>query len=203
MHKVYLWTNYFSMKKIFLIVLLASFSLSSFAQRHDDEWHLSIGLNAINSLGSQNPIHDPGNWTFEFPISAAVEFNWSEKFAIEQAITFNGFVEGKEIDVSSLTGADKDYNYISFDTHLKYYFGRDLFPREDWFDFYANAGVGFFHIDETNVSLNLGGGVLFWLNRKRTFGLRAQTIAKFAFNHDESGYDNNHYQYHLQAIFKL
>ncbi|WP_299106711.1 outer membrane beta-barrel protein [uncultured Winogradskyella sp.] len=191
------------MKKLFLIVLLVSFSLSSFAQRHDDEWHLSIGLNALNSLGSQNPFHKPGDWTFEFPISAAVEFNWSEKFAIEQAITFNGFAEGAGLDEAPFQEVEKDYNYVSLDTHLKYYFGRHIAPNDDWFDLYANAGVGFFHIDETNISFNLGGGVLFWLNRNRSFGLRAQTIAKFAFNHKDSGYDNNHYQYHLQAIFKL
>ncbi|WP_197429318.1 outer membrane beta-barrel protein [Winogradskyella endarachnes] len=191
------------MKKIFLIVLLATFSLSSFAQRHDDEWRLSIGLNAINTLGSQNPFYKPGEWTFEFPISAAVEFKWSEKLAIEQAITFNGFAEGTGLDEAPFQEVEKDYNYISLDTHLKYYFGRHIAPNDDWFDLYANAGVGFFHIDETNVSLNLGGGVLFWLNRDRSFGIRAQTIAKFAINHAESGYDNNHYQYHLQAIFKL
>ena len=97
----------------------------------------------------------------------------------------------------------EDYNYLSLDTHVKYYFGQHIFPRTDWIDFYANAGIGFFHIDETNISANLGGGVLVWLNDSRTFGLRAQTIGKFAFNHPDSGFDNNHYQYHLQAVFKL
>ncbi|WP_299098967.1 outer membrane beta-barrel protein [uncultured Winogradskyella sp.] len=191
------------MKKIFLIVLIASFSLSSFAQRSDNDWYLSIGVNAINSLGSRNPIYQPGDWTFEFPISAAVEFNWSEDFAIEQSITFNGFAESSKIDVVPFGPLPKDYNYVSLDTHLKYYFGRHIFRDADWIDFYANAGIGFFHIDETNISANLGGGVLFWLNKNRTFGLRAQTIGKFAFNHKDSGFDNNHYQYHLQAIFKL
>ncbi|NRD21347.1 outer membrane beta-barrel protein [Winogradskyella eckloniae] len=191
------------MKKIFLIVLIASFSLSSFAQRDSNEWFLSIGVNAINSLGSKNPIYHPEDWTFEFPISAAVEFNWSEDFSIEQSITFNGFAESSKIDVVPFGPLPKDYNYVSLDTHLKYYFRRHILPDTDWVDFYANAGIGFFHIDETNISANLGGGVLFWLNKNRSFGLRAQTIAKFAFNHKESGFDNNHYQYHLQAIFKL
>lgn len=188
------------MKKLILIVTLVAFSLSSFAQRNDNDWFLSIGLNSINSLGSQSPIYHPGDWATQFPISAAVEFNWTDNFAIEQSITFNGFTEDDEIDGADLK---KDYNYLSLDTHVKYYFGEHIFPRTDWIDLYANAGLGFFHIDETNISANLGGGVLFWLNRNRSFGIRAQVIGKFAFNHKDSGIDNNHYQTHLQAIFKL
>ena len=188
------------MKKLFLLVLLVSFSLSSFAQRGEKDWYLNIGLNTINHLGSRSPIYHPEDWVTSFPISAAVEFNWSEKFAIEQSITFNDYNKGDDIDGRILK---EDYNYLSLDTHVKYYFGQHIFPRTDWIDFYANAGLGFFHIDETNISANLGGGVLFWLNNNRTFGLRAQVIGKFAFNHSESGLDNNHYQYHLQAVFKL
>lgn len=191
------------MKKLILIVLLASFSISSYAQRYNNEWFLSVGVNAINSLGTRSPINSPDDWTFQTPIAAAIELNWADDFSIEQSITFNGFSEDARVDFAPL---EEDYNYLSLDTHLKYYFGELIFGRgrnTDWFDIYANAGIGFFHIDETNVSANLGGGVLFWLNRNRTFGLKAQTIAKFAFNHPESGYDNNHYQYHLQAVFKL
>ncbi|SDH01589.1 outer membrane beta-barrel protein [Winogradskyella thalassocola] len=190
------------MKKILLLALLITFSISSFAQRNDKDWFLSIGVNAINSLGTKSPINSPEDWSFNTPISAAVEFNWTDQFAIEQSITFNGFTDDSSIDYRY---TNEDYNYLSLDTHVKYYFGELLFgrARNDWFNLYANAGVGFFHIDETNISANIGGGVLFWLNRNRTFGLRAQTIAKFAFNHSDSGYDNNHYQYHLQAVFKL
>ncbi len=189
------------MKKLILIVTLVAFSLSSFAQRNNDEWFLSVGFNTVNHLGSRSPIYHPGDWAGKFPISAAIELSWSDNFAIEQSITLNGFREGGEIDGVIL---EKDYSYISFDTHVKYYFGQEhLFPRTDWIDLYVNAGLGFFSIDETNISANLGGGVLFWLNDNRSFGIRAQVIGKFAFNHAESGLDNNHYQYHLQAVFKL
>lgn len=190
------------MKKLILIALLVSFSLSSFAQRNAKDWYLNIGVNAINSLGSQNPFYHPSDWSYNTPISAAAEFNWTEKFSIEQSVTFNGFNRGQSID-SSNPNVDKDYNYLSFDTHVKYYFGRHIFRNADWIDFYADAGVGFFHIDKTNISANLGGGVLVWLNYNRTFGFRLQTIGKFAFNHPESGFDNNHFQHHIQVVFKL
>ena len=191
------------MKKVFLIALFVSFSISSFAQRGEKDWYINFGVNAINSLGSQSPIYHPEDWSFQNPISAAVEFNWTEKFAIEQSITFNGFTTENRID-SDYNNLKEDYNYLSLDTHVKYYFGEHIFgDRLDWLELYVNGGIGFFHIDETNMSANLGGGVLVWLNDSRTFGIRAQTIGKFAFNHPDSGYDDNHYQYHLQVVFKL
>lgn len=192
------------MKKLILLGLLVAFSLSSFAQRVDKNWYLSVGVNAINSIGTQNPFYNPSDWSYQTPISAAVEFNWTRNFAIEQSITFNGFTDSNQLDaVPDFDELEKDYNYLSFDTHVKYYFGRHIFRNADWFDFYANAGIGFFHIDETNITANLGGGVLVWLNPSRSFGLRGQIISKFAFDHPDSFVDNNHYQYHLQVIFKL
>lgn len=191
------------MKKVFLIIILVAFSISSFAQRNNNEWLLSVGFNSINSLGTLSPFNSPGDWATKLPISAAIELNWTDDFAIEQSITFNGFTTEDRIDSSN--NLTKDYNYVSFDTHVKYYFGKYIFNqrRTDWIDLYANAGLGFFSIDETNISANLGGGVLFWLNKDRSFGIRTQVIGKFAFNHKSSGIDNNHYQWHLQAIFKL
>lgn len=192
------------MKKLILLGLLVSFSLSSLAQRNAKDWYLSVGVNAINTLGSKSPIYHPEDWSYQTPISAAVEFNWTKNFAIEQSITFNGFTDKDQIDVfHAEEELDKDYNYLSFDTHVKYYFGRHIFPNAEWLNFYANAGVGFFHIDETNISANIGGGALVWLNSSRSFGLRGQIISKFALDHSESYIDNNHYQYHLQVIFKL
>lgn len=190
------------MKKLILILTLVTFSVSSFAQRNNNEWLISVGFNSINSLGTQSPFNSPGEWVSKFPISAAVELSWTDDFAVEQSITINGFTEDDEIDGADLK---KDYSYLSLDTHVKYYFGRHIFnPRyTDWLDLYANAGLGFFNIDGNNMSFNFGGGVLFWLNENRNFGLRAQFIGKFAFNHADSGLDNNHYQFHLQAVFKL
>ncbi|WP_339754428.1 hypothetical protein [uncultured Winogradskyella sp.] len=188
------------MRKLILVSAFLTFTFSSFAQVDDKEWFVSIGVNAINSIGTQSPINSPDDWAFNLPISAAVELSWTSGLSIEQSITLNSFSENDMIDGAILT---KDYTYISFDTYAKYYFGKHIFPNADWIDFYANAGVGFFHIENTNISANLGGGVLFWLNHRRTFGLRAQSIAKFALNPKDSGFDNNHFQAHLQAIFLL
>lgn len=188
------------MKKLILLLILVSFSLSSSAQRSDSEWFASVGINAINSLGTQSPINSPGDWANGLPISLGVEVGWTSGLSIEQSLTLNKFAEGDEIDGVEL---DDDFAYTSFDTHVKYYFGKHIFPKADWLDFYGNAGIGIFAIDDTNISANIGGGVLVWLNRRQTIGIRAQAIAKFALNHKDSGLANNHYQTHLQLVFAL
>jgi hypothetical protein len=188
------------MKKLILLLIVVSVSFSSFSQRNDKEWFASVGLNAINSLGTRSPFNSPGDWGKGLPISLAVELGWTSGFSIEQGFTLNKFSEGDEIDGAILT---EDFTYTSFDTHVKYYFGKHIFPNADWLDFYGNVGVGVFSVDETNISANIGGGVLVWFNRRKTIGARIQTIGKFAFDHKESGFDNNHFQNHIQLIFAL
>ncbi len=188
------------MRKLILVCSILVYTITTTAQQNDKEWFASIGVNGINSIGSQSPFNSPGDWAFGLPISAAVELGWTSGLSIEQSITVNKFSEDEIIDGATLT---EDFTYLSFDTHAKYYFGKHIFPDTDWLDFYANAGVGIFTVDETNISGNLGGGVLVWLNRRKTLGVRAQTIAKFALDHKESGFDNNHFQAHLQLVFAL
>ncbi|WP_299361346.1 hypothetical protein [Winogradskyella sp.] len=190
------------MRKLLLLTGFLAFFLNSSGQasKNDREWFASVGLNAINSQGTQSPAGGITDWAINIPISLAVEVGWTSGLSIEQAFTINSFAEGDDIDGRVL---QEDYTYFSFDTHAKYYFGKHIFPSAEWIDFYGNAGVGFFNIDETNISLNLGGGVLFWLNRRQTIGIRAQVIGKFALDHSDSGIDNNHYQTHIQAIFAL
>lgn len=188
------------MKKLILASAFLLLTLTTYAQSNDKEWFASIGFNSVNNLGTKSPLNSPGDWANGIPISAAVELVWGSGISIEQSLTINKFSENASIDGVLLT---EDYSYLSFDTHAKYYFGKHILPNADWIDFYGNAGIGIFSIDETNISANIGGGVLFWLNRRKTLGIRLQTIAKFAFDHKESGLDNNHFQTHLQLMFAL
>ena len=186
-------------KLIFSAVVFVS--LFSYGQRGvSDEWLLSIGVNALNSLGTQSPINSPDDWALKYPIAVAAEKQWTRDLAIEVSASVNGISEDDRFDPAA---APRNFTYFALDTNVKYYFGERIFPRTEWLDFYANGGVGFFHISEVNITGNLGGGVLVWLNTNRSFGLRAQIMGKFAINNAESGFDNNHYQYTLQAVFKL
>jgi len=190
------------MRKFLIALAVISISSNIIAQQGSNTkgWFLSAGLNAINSQGTKSPFNGMDEWAINVPISAAVELKWDSGLALEQSITINSFAEGDVIDGGTLT---EDFSYLSFDTHVKYYFGKHIFPEVDWIDFYANSGVGFFSIENTNVSFNLGGGILFWLNRRQTIGIRAQVIGKLALDHSESGIDNNHFQTHIQAFIAL
>jgi hypothetical protein len=195
------------MKKIFLALVISCFTLAITAQSdrsvQQDEWYISVGVNTINSLGSKNPLDSPGDWAFKTPISASIETRWSELFALEVGLNLNGFDAGSRLDAAG--PPEDNLTYFAIDTSLKYYFGEYILPRQEWIDFYVNAGLGLFILDDANLSVNIGGGLLFWFNPSHTFGIKAQGLAKFAANHRDSGqfYPNNHFQYSLQAIFKL
>ena len=65
------------------------------------------------------------------------------------------------------------------------------------------AGPGFFFINESNISFNVGGGLLVWLNDNHSVGIKLQTLGKFALNHKDELYETNHYQHHLQLVIGL
>lgn len=199
------------MKKLTFIFLLMSSLLGSAQNQVFDDWFIAGGFNAINSLGTQNPFASPGDWAFQTPFTLAGEKQFARDWTIELAFNINGWNEGKRLDNGSAPTpptegpiATDDFGYFSVDTNAKWYFGRQIFRRGyDKIDFYANAGLGFFTIDDTNIAVNFGGGALFWLNEENTFGIRLQLIGKFAFNNADSGFDNNHYQWGLHGIWRL
>ena len=98
-----------------------------------------------------------------------------------------------------------NHTHFALDTHLKYYFGEKVFPNTDWIDFYGMAGLGYFYIEDSNISANIGAGAMFWFDNKQSMGVKAQGMAKLAFNHSNSGstYANNHFQYNLMFVFRL
>lgn len=193
------------MKKIILFIILValiSFDGESQVNKRDfrsiESWTVSVGVNAVGSLGTRNPVERLGEFEFNQPLALAVENRWSRFLSIEQDFTLNKFKITSRIDNGRLP---EELTYFSTNTYLKYYFGDELFPEALWLDMYAGAGLGIFSIDELNTSANivLGGSV--WVSR--TVAIRLQGVGKFAFNHKDNQYDNNHFQYMLQVTFKL
>ena len=126
--------------------------------------------------------------------------NWSN---IVFLLLFNYKSSTSRIDVDNeIDGGnlDDEYVYFSTNTYLKYYFSDLLFTAK-WLDLYAGAGFGIFVIDELNSSGNLALGGTVWFSEK--IGVRLQGIGKFAVNAEDRQFDNNHFQYVLQMVFKL
>lgn len=172
-------------------------SQSKFADRvNTDIWKLSVGVNAVGSLGERQPLSRIDEFEFNRPFAIGIEGRWTKYFYIEQDFTMNQF--DTEIDGGRLT---ETYDYYSTNTYLKYYFSESLFQNADWLDLFVGGGLGLFIVDEVNGSGNVVVGGTLWIKPK--FGIRLQSIGKFAFDAGDKIYDNNHFQYTLQAIFKL
>jgi hypothetical protein len=196
---------------VLLLILVSVFTIDSHSQTTsntkydtdtesefvDSPWKLSVGVNAVGSLGTRQPFARLGDFQFKNPLALAIEHKWSKYFAIEQDLTFNGYEVENEIDGGILK---KDYTYISTNTYIKYYFSDALF-NADWLDLYAGAGFGIFTVNELNSSGNLALGGTIWVTDK--IGIRLQGVGKFAVNAKDRQFDNNHFQYMLLAVFKL
>ncbi|WP_460217900.1 hypothetical protein [Psychroserpens sp. MEBiC05023] len=195
------------MKKIILLALIVTaLSFDSYGQsrlsksqmRDFNTWKVSVGVNAVGSLGTRNPFERVGDFQFKQPLALAIEHQWSRFLSIEQDFTLNKFDVTSKIDNGSLP---EDFSYVSTNTYLKYYVSNELFPEVLWLDIFAGGGLGIFSIDELNTSANLVLGGTIWINP--SIGVRLQGVGKFAFNAKDNIYDNNHFQYMLQAVFKL
>ncbi|WCO01155.1 hypothetical protein [Psychroserpens ponticola] len=160
-------------------------------------WKLSVGVNSVGSLGTRQPLERLGDFQFKNPLALAIEHKWSKFFALEQDLTLNGYEAKSQIDNGVLT---KDYTYISTNTYVKYYFSDALFAI-NWLDLYTGVGFGLFSVDELNSSGNVVCGGTIWISDK--IGVRLQGVGKFAINAKDRQFDNNHFQYMLQAVFKL
>ena len=196
---------------VLFLILVSIFTIDSQAQttsntKYDIDsdldfiespWKLSVGVNAVGSLGTRQPFARLDEFQFKNPFAVAIEHQWSKFFAIEQDFTLNGYDVKNEIDGGILT---KDYTYFSTNTYIKYYFSDVLFTA-DWLDLYAGAGFGIFSVNELNSSGNLALGGTIWVSDK--IGLRLQGVGKFAVNAKDRQFDNNHFQYMFQAVFKL
>jgi hypothetical protein len=169
----------------------------------DGEWLLSVGVNTINSQGTKSPIKNLDEWAFRTPLSISAETKWSRLFSIEIMASINGYAEGAALDAAGTT--TNSLTYYALDTSINYDFGEYIFPNTEWLDFYARAGLGYFHLDNGNISGNFGGGFKLWLTTNKSIGLKGAVIGKFALNHSDKGdnYANNHFQYVLQMVFRL
>lgn len=166
--------------------------------RYNSDWKISVGLNAVGSLGTRNPVAKLNEFAFQFPIAAAVEHQWSEQFALEQDISLNGFKSGDSFDGGRIS--EEKITYFTTNTNLKWYFTNYLFDLEE-LDLYISGGLGVFYMDEINTSANLSAGAQYWFNEN--IGVRLQATGKIATNPKDHFYANNHFQHSLMVVFRL
>lgn len=193
------------MKKITLLFLFISICVMSYGQRvsvdrGNGDWMIGVGINTVNSTGKWSPFNSPDEWAFKYPLSFSVERAWTDLFSIEQSFSFNKFSVSNIIDSGVLA---EEKTFFSTNTKVKYYYDNYLFDA-DWLDLSVSGGIGIFYIGKLNTSANVGFGATFWLSDDIGIGLKS--LGKFAFNQKNESravYLSNHFQHHIEVIFKL
>ena len=166
--------------------------------RSDSDWKISVGVNALGSTGSRNPIRNLDQLAFINPLALAVEHQWSQEFALEQDLSFNGFRQGAILYGAPLEG--KDLNYFSTNTNIKWYFTNYLFNAE-WLDLYISGGIGIFKMDKLTTSANVSGGTQYWFSDH--IAVRLQASIKLATNPTDHPYADSHFQYAFLVVYRL
>lgn len=189
------------MKNIFIGFIIFILGYTANAQRFNvyrDDWKVSVGVNAVGSPGTRNPVSNLDEYGFQFPLMVALEYQWDEHFAAELDLSLNGFKEGHYFDGKRIS--EESITYFSVNPSIKWYFTDYLFELQD-LDLYLSAGAGIFYMSELNTSANLSVGAQYWLDDK--IGIRLQSTGKFAANASGHYYANNHFQHALMVVFRL
>ncbi|CDF78183.1 hypothetical protein BN863_4710 [Formosa agariphila KMM 3901] len=115
-------------------------------------------------------------------------------------LSFNKIDEVYEDFAHGGSGWIEGGNYTSFDVNGKFYFDEYIAENEN-IDAYAGLGLGYFKVaDESNVSGNVTLGLRFWFTP--VWGLRLQTLGKFAFDPDKV-YANNNFIHSLELLYRF
>lgn len=164
----------------------------------DENWKVSVGLNAVGSLGTRNPVKKLDQYAFQFPLMVGLEYQWSDQWAAELDISLNGFKEGQQFDGKSKS--EGSFTYFSVNPSIKWYFTDYLFDLRE-LDLYISAGYGLFYMNEMNSSANLSAGAQYWVDEN--IAIRLQATGKFAANASGHFYANNHFQHSLMVVFRF
>lgn len=188
------------MKNYLILVTVFISSICYSQYRYNDRgFSLSLGTHAVNSQGSQDPFFNPSGWITNGAFIFGAEIEVDENVSINGSLSFANIPSGESLE----TLITEDLTYLAIDFNVRYYLGRLLFPEIKWLDIYGTAGLGYFKIDENNVSFNLGGGATFWFSSSKKLGLNAQFLGKLANNIGTERLSNNHYQYSLQLVYRF
>jgi len=187
---------------VFLVLIFIS-SLT-FAQNNNVssvfEWTAAAGVNIVDNDGRQfKKIFNTSNWNFGNPLSINIENKFSNSFAANFAITLNKLTPKKE---QNFLDIDKDRTFFAVDATVKYFYDDLFMPNEryDPFEAYVVSGFGYTTIEiNSTMFYDIGFGFNFWFFKD--FGLRLQTLGKFAFK--DQTYLNNYLQHTAEVIYRF
>ena len=191
------------MKKVTLL-FFCLFSAIIFAQSKEttyNKWLIKIGANIVDNSGDSSPFNglDLRKMGFSKNYAGGIDYRFHRHWSAGLLISNNRFVANRaELDNVIIS---KDMKYFAADLNLKYYLWGAEYENIDnnRFNIYLSAGVGSFKIVDNSVSLNFGGGLIYWLND--SFGVNIESVAKWATKSNVQ-FDSNHFQHFAGITYR-
>ncbi len=187
------------MKKIIFFTAMV-FATVSFAQeaKNDAKWAVGVGVNFIDNTNSQdNNYFDVSNWNSTLSFSKlSVQYFYNSKLSVSSEFTINKFDKNTTQNGSAI---NVNMTYFGIDINARYNVASYLkLPTK--FSLEPVVGLGNSWANSIpNQSLN--GGLAIGYKFNNTYGLRLQTLGKFA--NDKNTVGNNMVQHSLELYFNL
>lgn len=191
------------MKKITLLFFYL-FSTILIAQNKEttyNKWLFKIGANIVDNSGDTNPFNglDLKKMGFSNNYAAGIDYRFHRHWSVGLFASNNRFVANRaELDGVIIS---KDMKYFATDLNLKYYLWGAEYENinSNRFNIYLSGGVGSFKIVDSSISLNFGGGLIYWLND--SFALNLESVAKWATKSNVQ-FDSNHFQHFAGITYR-
>ena len=191
------------MKKI-TILLFCFITMASMAQSKETDyskWLFKLGVNIVDNTGDRNPFNavELKKRGYTNNIAAGIEYRFHKHWSAGFFLSNNKFKAPEaELDGEFIT---ENRSYFATDVNLKYYLWSAQYEdvTSNRFNIYASAGTGLFNIESNTVSINAGGGLVYWFNN--SFGVNLESIAKWTTENDVK-YDSNHFQYFAGITYR-
>jgi len=194
-------------RKVLLALLLITGFSNINAQDANNPWEIDFGANAVvfypmASISSPSLKNYAGGFVnvrqhynyYGIPVRLHIGRYVNKGFSIGLALSTN--------KIRKMGGLTKELNYFGFDTDLRYdlngILGDINIIKNLTIDPYISTGIGYTSVGNLhNGSLNVAGGINFWLDKTNNIGIQIQTIVKKRLTGSPSSY----YQHSLGIAY--
>ena len=195
-------------KNLLTLLVIAGFSNIN-AQDANSPCEIDFGVNAV-VFYPMSSITSPSikNYVGGF-VNISKDYNY---YGLPVKLHIGRYIDkGLSVGISLSTNKIRkmgnltdELNYFSFDTDLKYDLNR-LFGDLDFInnvvvDSYVLTGIGYTSVgSKQNGSLNIGGGINFWVSKSKDFGFQFQSLGKLRLK----GTVGSYFQHSFGVVFKF
>ncbi len=179
---------------IICIIFIVTLTVNAQDRNIEDPFSISLGINAIDSSGKQNPFNFLSNTdelAFSTPFELGANYDISNAIDVYTKLSLNKF-DDINVDGSVL---ENDISFFAIDLGVDYYFYTTSYNQ----DFYAIGGLGYVSLEDTYFTGNIGVGTKYWFND--AVGVYLNVMGKFAL--ENKAINSNFFQYSIGLTYKF